>query len=99
MSVRFDDLGPPIRRSAIPKDRDETWIAGWYSLTLTLTLTLTLGIRPIDLRPPMALLRNGGQDLRSGGPLPTVGGRIASSMGDSFLFVLANTYECSGTSQ
>ena len=62
--------GPPFRRSATPKDRDETWIAGWYSLTLTLTLTitLTLGIRPIDLRPPMASLRNGGQDLRSGGP-------------------------------
>ena len=49
-------LGPPFRRSATPKDRDETWIAGWYSLTLT----LTLGIRPIDLRPPMASLRNGG---------------------------------------
>ena len=32
--------GPPFRRSAIPKDRDETWIAGWSSLTLTLTLTL-----------------------------------------------------------
>jgi len=63
---RKTGVGPPFRRSATPKDRDETWIAGWSSLTLT--LTLTLGIRPIDLRPPMASLRNGGQDLRSGGP-------------------------------
>ena len=37
--------GPPFRRSATPKDQDETWIAGWSSLTLTLTLTLTMGIR------------------------------------------------------
>ena len=28
-------VGPPFRRSATPKDRDETWIAGWSSLTLT----------------------------------------------------------------